>query len=130
MRALLIEILIVVLAGNLLPATAQSKPQIRVKIGTEKQIVKDKLALRFLDMVEDSRCPRDVQCIWAGNAKIKVQISKPGGQPKIFEMNTSLDPQSILVEGYTIKLIGLTPEPASNIRIRKDGYVATFSVEK
>lgn len=83
--------------------------------------------VKFVDLIEDSRCPTDTQCIWAGNAKIKVQLSK-NGKSKVVEMNTGMEPRAIRFEGYEIKITKLTPQPASNIRIRKDGYVATFSV--
>ena len=116
--------------GFLAQVQAQTAKEVRVGISREKAIVRNKLNLRFLDVVEDSRCPKDAQCIWAGNAKVKVQINKPGGTPKIFEINSGIEPQTILIEGYEIRLVALTPEPGSNIRIRKDGYVATFSVTK
>lgn len=83
--------------------------------------------VKFVDLIEDSRCPIDTQCIWAGNAKLKVRLSK-NGKTKVVEMNTGTDPRTIRFEGYEIKITKLTPQPASNIRIRKDGYVATFSV--
>jgi hypothetical protein len=130
MKKLILTTIFLLAVGGIFAIHAQPKNGIRIGISQEKQIVKNKLNLRFLDMVEDSRCPKDAQCIWAGNAKIKVQISKPGGTPKIFELNTTTAPESIRIEGYEIKLIALTPEPGSNIRIRKDGYVATFAVTK
>lgn len=83
--------------------------------------------IKFVDLIEDSRCPIDTQCVWAGNAKIKVQLTK-NGRAKTVEMNTGTEPRTIRFEGYEIKITKLTPAPASNIRIRKDGYVATFSV--
>jgi hypothetical protein len=83
--------------------------------------------VKFVDLIEDSRCPTDTQCVWAGNAKITVKLSR-NGKSKIVEMNTGMEPRSIVFAGYEIKIVHLTPEPRSNVRIRKDGYVATFSV--
>jgi hypothetical protein len=108
--------------------SAVSAKQIQVQINTETKI--NGIRIKFIDMLEDSRCPTDTQCIWAGNAKIKIGLSNSGRSAKQVELNTGLKPQSIVFGGYEIKLIKLTPAPASNIRIRKDGYVATFSVTK
>lgn len=108
--------------------SAVSAAQVEVQIGHEKRVANGGIRLKFVDMVEDSRCPSDTQCIWAGNAKITVSLSNGGRRPKIFEINTGVKPQTIVFAGYEIKITKLTPHPASNIRIRKDGYVATFSV--
>jgi hypothetical protein len=103
-----------------------SAKQVRVQINHQTSAYG--MRISFIDLIEDSRCPTDTQCIWAGNAKIKIGLSNAGRLPKQFELNTGLKPQSIVFGGYEIKLIKLTPAPRSNIRIRKDGYVATLSV--
>ena len=36
-------------------------------------------ALRFLDVVEDSRCPEGVTCVWEGRAKVRLSASSPDG---------------------------------------------------
>lgn len=110
--------------------TIASAKQVEVQIGHDKKVANGEIKLKFVDLVEDSRCPTDTQCIWAGNAKIKISLSNAGRLPKIFELNTGVKPQTILFAGYEIKIVKLTPAPASNIRIRKDGYIATFSVTK
>ena len=33
------------------------------------------LQIRFIGVPEDSRCPLDVECVWAGNAKIVLGVS-------------------------------------------------------
>ena len=107
-----------------------SAKQVEVQIGHGKKVANGGITLKFVDLIEDSRCPTDTQCVWAGNAKITISVSNAGRRPKIFEINTGVKPQSIVFAGYEIKIVRLTPAPASNIRIRKDGYVATFVVTK
>ena len=108
--------------------SAVSAKQVDVQIGHEKRFANSGIKLKFVDLIEDSRCPIDTNCVWAGNAKIKIALSNAGRLPKIFEINTGVKPQSIVFAGYEIKIVKLTPVPRSNVRIRKDGYVATFSV--
>jgi hypothetical protein len=127
MRLLLTSLFAILVFGALTAAFAK---QVEVQIGHETRIQNAGIKLKFIDLVEDSRCPTDTQCIWAGNAKIKISLSNAGRLPKIFELNTGVKPQTILFAGYEIKIVKLTPAPASNIRIRKDGYMATFSVTK
>lgn len=126
----LIVFLLFVLAIGVLPATAAGRGEtLRVQINKEKRFPKNKLTVRFVELVEDSRCPTDTNCIWAGNAKIKVRVSKNGRSHEL-TLDTNGPKSSATAEGYSIKLVGLTPEPRSNIRINRNGYVATFEAVK
>ena len=99
------------------------------RVNQEKRFAKSKLSVRFVELVEDSRCPVDTQCIWAGNAKIKLRVSK-NGRSHDLTLDTNGPNQTVTAEGYKIKLVGLTPAPRSNIRINRNGYVATLEAEK
>ena len=114
--------------GSFTAVSAKHPQQIKVQINHEAS-VRAGIRIKFVDLIEDSRCPTDTQCVWAGNAKIKVELSR-NGTKKTVELNTGLAPQSVRFEGYEFKVTKLTPAPASNVRIRKDGYVATFTVTK
>ena len=126
----LIASLILMLAVGLMPA--MGKPQtesFKVQVNTEKRAPKSQLTIRFLEMIEDSRCPRDVNCVWAGSAKVKIRVSKNGRSHEL-TLDTNGQKQSAVAEGYSIKFTGLTPEPRSNIRINRNGYVAYFEIVK
>lgn len=46
--------------------------------------------LAYLKLLNDSRCPPNVQCIWAGNAEIQMRWTPAdGGTEKAFTLNTS-----------------------------------------
>ena len=126
----LIFSLMILLAVGVSPAIA-AKPgeTLRVQINKEKRSVKSKLTVRFVELVEDSRCPTDTNCVWAGNAKIKIRVSK-NGRSHDLKLDTNGPNQTVSAEGFSIKLTALTPEPRSNIRINRNGYVATFSISK
>ena len=68
--------------------------------------------------------------IWAGVAKIKIQLRKTGKPAKEFELNTNQLNKSITFEGHTIKLTALTPYPKANMSYRADSYTATFTITK
>jgi hypothetical protein len=113
-----------------IPATAARRSEtLRVQVNKEKRFAKSRLSVRFVELVEDSRCPTDTNCIWAGNAKIKIRVSK-NGRSHDLTLDTNGPNQAAIAEGYSIKLISLTPEPRSNIRVNRNGYVATFEAVK
>lgn len=103
---------------------------ISIGLKKEKTVAQTGLRIKFLEMVEDSRCPTDVNCVWAGNAKIRIQVRDSHGSPKTLELNSTLNPQVVNYGRYEMRLSGLTPRPTSNRKIDKNGYVATIDVRK
>jgi hypothetical protein len=126
----LIAGLMLMLAFTVVPASAARRAEtVRVQINKEKKFPKAKLSVRFVELVEDSRCPTDTQCVWAGNAKIKIRVTM-NGRTHDLSLDTNGPHQAATAEGYTIKLLSLTPAPRSNIRVDRNGYVATFEAVK
>ncbi|MGB7070058.1 MAG: hypothetical protein WBD22_11240, partial [Pyrinomonadaceae bacterium] len=91
-----------------------STETVRIGVNKEESLTQSKIKIHFIEMVEDSRCPTDVDCIWAGNAKIKINASKQGKTSKIVELNTGQGDNHFKFEGYKIELTDLNPKPASN----------------
>lgn len=109
---------------------AAAQTSVKIGVGKQKTATTDKLKIKFVTMVEDSRCPTDTNCIWAGNAKIKIKVTDFRGRTKFFDLNTGSQPQAATFAGYDIRLEDLTPAPASNIRINRNGYTATFKISR
>ncbi len=47
-------------------------------VGKTAVISGENLALEFMEVTADSRCPRGVQCVWAGEAKCRVLVTYKG----------------------------------------------------
>ena len=47
-------------------------------IGQTASISGENLTIKFLDVTEDSRCPEDVTCVWAGRVICDIEITKDG----------------------------------------------------
>jgi len=69
------------------------------------------LMIEFVTVLEDSRCPVGVDCVWEGNAKIRIKISKSDMGATTIELNTNLEPTNILFQDYKIHLVRLEPQP-------------------
>ena len=50
--------------------------EFNIKKGQEVIFKAEKLRITFKTVSSDSRCPTGVQCGWAGNAAIEIQVSK------------------------------------------------------
>ena len=126
---LILSLLLIIVFAAPQIAGAQTKQQQKIQINKQKKFSGSKITVKFLSLVEDSRCAEGTRCVWAGNAQIKIEVSKNGAK-KTFELNTNLDPKSATFGDYTIELVDLTPVPKANIRINRNGYVATFAVSR
>jgi hypothetical protein len=82
-----------------------------------------------LAKVEDSRCPSDVVCVWAGNAKSSFVASLSSGATANFVLNTGLDPRYADVLGRRVTLIEVHPGAGpANTPIPQSAYRATIRV--
>jgi hypothetical protein len=129
MRSFILTIIATLLLGGFTSVPAQAAETIKIKVNHQKNVVGGRVSVRFAKMIEDSRCPHDVQCIQAGNARVSIRVSR-GKKSEVFTIST--DPRNEIAhfEGYEFRLVSLSPEPRSNIRINPDGYVATIEVSK
>lgn len=91
------------------------------------------LRIKFVSVNEDSRCPTDVQCVWAGNAAVRLDVSIRGKGSKTLTLNTNNRSPSVdenLYRSYKLKLVDLRPYPRSNRKIAPGDYVVTLLVSK
>jgi hypothetical protein len=112
-------------------ALARNPETVVLRSGQQKSAAKGEVVLKFISVTDDSRCPTDTNCIWAGNAVVHVKISNGhGGGSKTAVMNTTTGPKGDQFNGWAIYLTSLTPEPKSGKKIDQKGYVATFEVRR
>lgn len=104
--------------------------QFKLKVGQEVLVKEAGIKVSGITVVEDSRCPTGVTCIWAGNGKVSVHLSKARSESVAVELNTNAGPKSSTYQGYEIRLVSLDPYPKNGVTISKNDYVATLMVCK
>jgi hypothetical protein len=80
------------------------------------------VAITPLALLEDSRCPRDVTCVWAGRVRIRVRIEAQGSASEA-EMEVG---KPIAASRGEIVLAVVSPERTSSAAIEADDYRFTF----
>jgi len=96
--------------------------------------------VEFVQVVEDSRCPRGATCVWEGRARILIRVSSSGDvlgfgtQDLVLEPGQG-DPDGASVQGtfdtYRLELLFLDPYPQATSAEEQQGqaaYVATLIV--
>lgn len=83
-------------------------------------------SLKFKDVISDSRCPINVTCIWAGEAKVLVELFENGRflEEKVLLVNSQNSSLSFLSEAveYSISGIDLMPYPTIESKNTKPDY--------
>lgn len=99
-----------------------------ISFGRTVQI--EELTLIFSNVTEDSRCPSDVQCVWAGRVVVEftVKIGNAGGTIKMTP--NPRYPQKTGFGGYRIVLFEVYPYPSVETPIQIGEYTVTVAVEK
>jgi len=96
--------------------------------GQEGRVQGTSIVIRFSGVTEDSRCPADVQCVWAGNALARLVLSSNAGPASDAALNTTLEPRAVVFSGHRIRLVGVKPLPRSGPAIPAGDYVVTLDV--
>lgn len=100
-----------------------------IPVGETEVLRGEPVRIRFERIIEDSRCPIDVVCITAGEARGEFEITV--GRASAVTVELSTDPlSSVEVGGYRFRLVGMTPLPRSNIRIDPRQYRAEVVVTR
>ena len=86
------------------------------------------LLVEFTDVLADSRCPANVQCIQAGEATIELRLSV-GDENTTVTVKTMRETTATAF-GYQVELVGLSPERTAESPVREDRYAAELKVTR
>ena len=83
--------------------------------------------------VTDSRCPRGVQCVWAGHAVVKLRITQRGGGVDTVAIGTPAPasrklPGDTIVFGQRLHLVRLIPAPSVERAVSLARYRVTIEI--
>lgn len=80
------------------------------------------LVLTLERVVSDSRCPVDVNCVWAGEIRVALSLERPQTEAPRHEFELSSTAPKATVLGLAFELLGALPEPRSTAKIALPDY--------
>jgi carboxypeptidase Q len=86
----------------------------------------DGLVLELVGVKEDSRCPLDVQCVWAGRATVAIAVTEGAAAPRRVEL--TLPGPAATLGHRSLRLTALEPLPVSGRRTLESELVATVAI--
>lgn len=111
--------------ASMVPATTE----VTLRYGEDRQLDNSVLRLTFARVVEDSRCPVDVVCVWAGNAVVEIGIAAGMGPTVPLQINALLDPRYVDWSGIRVTVLELNPAPRSDTPIKPEDYSVKLRLE-
>ena len=97
------------------PSSAPLGEPFTLRADQETTIDDSDLTLKFEAVLEDSRCPTNVECFWTGQARILITAQEGDQDPVALEFNTNPAPgqtvDTLTVNDYTIQLEEVVPYP-------------------
>lgn len=103
-----------------------------ISIGINKKITipNSKISLEFKEIIEDSRCPVDVTCVWEGIAIVSIDAINGNERTNFQISNQNFEDRNIArsatVSGYKFTWIQLKPQPGE----KEQSPVLTLQYEK
>lgn len=102
-----------------------------LRVGESALLEVEALRIGFQAVPTDSRCPKGENCIWEGDAIVRVWVQRGSGAKEERELHTSeREPGAADFESWTIRLVALDPYPVSGRTIRQADYIATLRVTR
>lgn len=112
------------------PGTVALGGTFPLRVGQTVRVEGEPLHLRFDAVLEDSRCPGDVVCVWEGNARLRLLLGSAAPPSQPVELNTALEPRTASAPGYRVELERLEPQPRSSGPIAQRAYTAHLRVSR
>lgn len=107
-----------------------NEQSVTLGINKSKKVIDRRVTVTLLAVLEDSRCPKDVDCIQAGNARVRISLRKGTEASKTFDLDLNPGQKSVIFEYWKFTLSALTPYPETAAPIKRNKYMATLTFSR
>lgn len=112
-----------VLAGCAATATNPQPPSGPARLG--QTVFVDGPHVTPLKVIEDSRCPMNARCVWAGRVVLRVKVTG-GAWQRTIDL-TMGEPMQVADGGLT--LVSVTPDKRTDVAIKPRDYRFAFTFQ-
>ena len=121
---LAVPALVTALALSACAATGQQTPlQDGNNVALGQKAYVDGPIVQPVEVLEDSRCPMNARCVWAGRVRVKMVWIRGNGEKQPFEVTLG---ESTPIADGSITLESVRPEKRTDVTIKPDDYRFSF----
>lgn len=113
--------------GEPAPRAASLNQEIQLAPNEQAAYGPQGLTVEFVRVVEDSRCPSDVECVWAGEVKVQVATRINDAEAVQHEIKAG---EHASVGAFRVVVVKVEPIPVSTRQIPQEEYRVTLKVEQ
>jgi hypothetical protein len=124
--------LVAAFAGCSEPAAIEAAPgeEFTLGVGQSAVITGEDLSITFVEVISDTRCPKDAICIWMGEVSCLIEVTQNGGtQSKVLTQPGLSAPVTTDYGRYDI-LFNVLPYPEAGKEIKADDYRLELTVTR
>ena len=103
-----------------------------LRVGEAMRVEDADVTVTFKEVASDSRCPKDVTCIQAGEAVVHLAVVSEAGEKAVLELGVPPGGSSMAAsfQAFRITIFELNPQKESGKPIDPATYVATVRVNR
>ena len=103
----------------------------QIKIGQTIFINNENIKITLSEITADSRCPKDVMCVWEGQVEASFGVIQ-NNISQLFSLITHTAKENLVefLDNYQAQLVEVRPEKESGYEIKPADYVLTVVVTK
>jgi hypothetical protein len=110
-------------------APAEVGQPFSLKVNQTAHIESAGIDVMFVNVTEDSRCPSDVTCVWAGQVAVIIDVNASASSSQLTLTLSGGQSEAKSFGNYSIMLADVQPYPVSTKKISLSDYVATLVVD-
>lgn len=110
--------------GNPASGNGEVKNTINLKVGEEEKVAG--LNIKLVKILEDSRCPVGVTCIWAG--RVAVEFVLNDGKEEASKTMFSDEEKILEFGGYKVDLVSVKPNKVAGTTLEQSDYSVGFII--
>jgi len=102
-----------------------------LKLGQKAVLFGDGLEIKFVEVLEDSRCPDGATCIWEGRISCRMELVKEGEQYQMVLIQPGLS-DDYVEQTYQEYMLNfkVIPYPHVDTEIKKEDYRLLLTVDR
>jgi len=118
-------------AGSAAGASAELGEPFALRVGESARIEAVGIEVGVEAVVEDSRCAQGVQCVWEGDAAVRVWLRVGAGAREEALLHTAArEHRTATLGGYALRLVRLDPAPVAGRATRPEDYRALLEIAR
>lgn len=112
------------------PVVVQAGETLVLHVGEVGSIAGTTIRIGFAGVLNDSRCPVDVTCVWEGNAEVRLGFAEAGSGTDWRLLDTTGQGRTTDYGGYRVRIVQLRPSMDTRTELDPADYEVELGIER